>query len=383
MISQTLALFIDAFRELRARKLFWISMILSGLVAAVFGCIGVKPDGMTFLWWNLPMGDTGIPLRADVIYKSIYVELGLKMWLGWIAMILALVSTGGLIPDLIASGAIDSLLSKPISRARLFFTKYICGMFFVGLQVFVFSFACFLVIGFRGGSWELGLFLAVPIMVLFFSYLFCVCCLLGLITRSTIASILLTVLFWGAIFVFNSADAILVSFKSGIEQDIEFKEAALSRRERVATLATIKNKREAGEEVPEDYRPTEEELFVLDKSIPERRSELVKRRSGLKTTAMWQGIIERAKTPLPKTVETVELMNRWMISTADLDQLTGPVEEMDEDGDLEDVMSSSGTQLKIQQEFRSRSVTWIIGTSLGFEAIILGISIVIFTRRDF
>ena len=309
MTSQTLALFVDAFRELRARKLFWISMILSGLVAAVFGCIGVSPTGMTFLWWNLPTGDVGMPLKPDVIYKGIYVEFGLKMWLGWIAMILALVSTGGLIPDLIASGAIDSLLSKPISRARLFITKYVCGMFFVGLQVFVFSLACFLVIGFRGGSWELGLFLAVPIMVLFFSYVFCVCCLLGLLTRSTIASILLTVLFWGAIFVFNGADAILVSFKSGIEQDIEFKEAAVARRERVATLTTIKNKREAGEAVPDDYRATDDELFGLDKSIPERRSELVKRRNGLKTVAMWQGIIERAKTPLPIDLCATKGMN--------------------------------------------------------------------------
>ena len=84
-----------------------------------------------------------------------------------------------------------------------------------------------------------------------------------------------------------------------------------------------------------------------------------------------------------KTAETVELMNRWMISTADLDQLAAGAGDMEEDGDFEDAMGSSGAQRKFQQEFRSRSVTWIIGTSLGFEAIVLGISIIIFTRRDF
>jgi hypothetical protein len=47
----------------------------------------------------------------------------------------------------------------------------------VWLQVLVFSTASFLVIGLRGGSWEPGLFLAVPIVTLMFSYLFSVCVL--------------------------------------------------------------------------------------------------------------------------------------------------------------------------------------------------------------
>jgi len=31
MIGQTLAIFLDAYRELNSRKLFWMTMLLSGL----------------------------------------------------------------------------------------------------------------------------------------------------------------------------------------------------------------------------------------------------------------------------------------------------------------------------------------------------------------
>ena len=36
----------------------------------------------------------------------------------------------------------------------------------------------------------------IPLVVCSYSYLFCVCVLVGVMTRSTIAAILLTLLFW-------------------------------------------------------------------------------------------------------------------------------------------------------------------------------------------
>src|SRR5205085_9269224 len=101
-------------------------------------------------------------------------ELGVGIWLTFAALILAIVSTASLFPDLITGGAIDLYLSKPISRLRLILTKYATGLLFVALQVLVFCAASFLVIGLRGGVWEPRLFLAVPIVLCFFSYLFCI-----------------------------------------------------------------------------------------------------------------------------------------------------------------------------------------------------------------
>ncbi|MFM9146426.1 MAG: ABC transporter ATP-binding protein, partial [Phycisphaerales bacterium] len=70
-----------------------------------------------------------------------------------------------------ASGSIDRMLSKPISGGRLFLTRGGTGLFFAGFQALVFVTASFLVIGIRGGVWEPELFVAVPTVVVFFSYL--------------------------------------------------------------------------------------------------------------------------------------------------------------------------------------------------------------------
>ncbi|NRA58263.1 MAG: hypothetical protein HRU13_09155, partial [Phycisphaerales bacterium] len=46
MIIQTLALMIDAYRELCAKKLFWITMILSTIVVAAFAMVGINETGL-------------------------------------------------------------------------------------------------------------------------------------------------------------------------------------------------------------------------------------------------------------------------------------------------------------------------------------------------
>jgi len=46
-------------------------------------------------------------------------------------------------------------------------TKFAAALLFVTLQVGIFTLACFLVLGVRGGAWLWGLFLTIPIMVCF------------------------------------------------------------------------------------------------------------------------------------------------------------------------------------------------------------------------
>ena len=199
-MSQTLAIFHEAYRGLRARKMFWVVLLLTLLVVLTFASVGVNKNGLTLLAWELHFGPTTEQMSPATLYKTMFVSMGIDIWLTWIATILALISTAGLFPNFIAKGAVDLVVARPISRMRLFITQYAAGLLFVTLQITVFSVASFLVIGLRGGAWEAGLFLAIPLVVCFFSYLFSVCVLLGLLTRSTVASLLLTLLFWLLLF---------------------------------------------------------------------------------------------------------------------------------------------------------------------------------------
>ncbi|HRQ72356.1 MAG TPA: ABC transporter permease [Phycisphaerales bacterium] len=388
MMRQTAALFVDAYRELNSRKLFWITLMLSGLVVAAFAAVGIDKQGFTILWFRLDF----IPLNSDILspallYKTMFLSLGLKIWLAWIAAILALITTAGMIPDLIAGGSIEMMLSKPVSRVRLFLTKYAAGLLFVTFQVGVFSLASFFVIGVRGGEWEPALLLAIPLVVAFFSFLFCMCVLFGLLTRSTIASLLLTLLFWFFIFILNAADGALVQWRSMAEAQRDALVRQVAQAEGNTRQLLIAERRSLGEELPEDYHPTEEEIAGVNPFLKGLRD---KRASAEKTAAQaakWSGILFAAKTIVPKTGETIDLLERTLISMADLEALTGssdkPRQTTVDEQTAEVEFSQYDLSMRSATILRERSVLWILGTSFAFEAVVLALSCVIFARRDF
>ncbi len=143
-MTQTLAIFYDAYRSLNARKMFWIVLGLSLLVVAAIACLSIDGNGLSILFWRMGAEPNTSKMSAGAFYKLIFTIGGIDVWLSWVASILALISTAGIFPELISSGSIDLVLSKPISRLRLFLTQYAAGLLFVTLQVGLFSLSSFL-----------------------------------------------------------------------------------------------------------------------------------------------------------------------------------------------------------------------------------------------
>ena len=90
-----------------------------------------------------------------------------------------------------------------------------------------------------------------------------------------------------------------------------------------------------------------------------------------------------ANTVLPKTGETIGLLERLLVKHAGL--------TMPDDGDSDDSIRQFGAMVG-EREFKERmsealdeshSYVWILGTSLGFEALVLGFGVWRFSRRDF
>lgn len=389
MITQTLALFVDAYRELNAKKLFWITMLLSGLVVLVYAAIGINQEGVTFLWFKLGF----IPVTSErlppaMLYKLIFINLGIGIWLTWIAAVLALISTAGIIPEMISGGSIEMLLSKPISRTRLFITKYITGLLFAALQVAVFTTACFLVIGIRGGSWEPSLFLAVPLVVCFFSYLYGFCALVGVMTRSTIAALLLTLLFWFALFIVNTGDNVLLALKTQFETQRDGYQASLDSSRDAATKILTARRADSDDPLPDDYIATDEDMRTVSPWIAKAFDNRDEADENIRKIAPWTKGVYLAKTALPKTQETVALLERWTISKEDLRELS---ESFADDEDPQPTLEESGGTInidhdevsrRVQEKIRERPAWWVIGTSLLFEFFVVGVAAWIFKRRD-
>jgi ABC-type transport system involved in multi-copper enzyme maturation permease subunit len=372
-MSQTLALLLDAYRDLNSRKMFWIVLVLSGLVAASFGALGLTPDGFKIFTWKFSSPAlNSVNMSPGDFYKTIFLTYGINFWLTWLATVLALISTASLFPDFLASGAVDLYLSKPIGRLRLFLTKYFCGLLFVALQIACFCAACFAVIGIRGGAWEPGIFLAVPIVVLFFSYLFCFCVLVGVWTRSTVAAVLITFLFWVFVFGVNTTEVTLLTFKLTEEAH-----AANLDREITATEALLVQCRHNAATRPTEHNRQYVTMYQND--LDRKKSE----RSRIHGAFNWpHQLFYDLETILPKTSETVALLERVLIRNAGLQRVSQEVPQDSQNPPVE-LNGSPVPVAKVQAEIRGRSAAWVMGTSVAFEVVVLGVAAWIFCRRDY
>lgn len=379
-LVQTSALFLDAYRELNARKLFWISLALSAIVVLSFAAIGLTPKGYTLLWWEFPNAALNSRVfEPQLIYKYAFVAFAIPIWLAWGATILGLISTASIVPEFIAGGAIELTLSKPIGRLCLILTKYATALLFMAMQVSVFTIAAFLVIGIRGKSWEPRLFLAIPIMIGFFSYLYSICMLLGMLTRSTIASLLLTLLIWMGLAGINGAEeGLLVAQEYHVlsiqrqEGKVESYKAQIQKNEEALARAEPESK---------EHKNLELGMEVLQKETADKQKELDATRhteSWLRTS---HTVAFGVKSVLPKTKETVRLLERSLLQPGDLDRF-----QPSEDGPAINAgndVSNRKLAKRVQEVLRGRSVAWVVGTSLAFEGVVLALGAWLFVRRDF
>ncbi len=389
MIMQTKAIFVDAYRELNAKKLFWLTMALNVLAVVLFASLGINENGFSFLHWKFdsPFMNTNF-VSPKMFYTIQFTSWGVPIWLSWVTTILALISTAGIVPDMVSGGTIEPMLSKPIGRVRLFLTKYLTGLMFVGLQILVFSFGCLLVFGIRAGTWDIGLFMAVPIVLAFFSYLFSFCVLIGLLTRSTIAALLLTIIFWCMIFAANVGDQIMLAQREGAIIQIEDRRADVEAQERFATKR-IEQLIEQDKVVPgigDEPLPegVADSMSAVNPALTLSRSRLEKVENSLPTWETWSERVFALKTVLPKTQETIGLLERHLITDDELKNLMNQGGASDRSAnENEPAMADPRVPERVAEAMRSRTVGWVLGTSLIFETILLGLSTLIFVRRDF
>jgi ABC-type transport system involved in multi-copper enzyme maturation permease subunit len=373
-MMQTLAIFQDAFRELRAKRMFWIVMMLTALAVGAFALVGVNAKGVvTIAGWELP-----IPFPGGAFYKLLFAQFLIGLWLTWAATILALISTAGIFPDFVAGGSVDLYLSKPISRLRLFLTKYATGLVFVTLQVTVFCVLGFLVMRVRGKSWEPGLFLAIPIVVCFFSYLFSVQALFGVLTRSTTAALLMSLLVWLLAFAVYLAEMQLATYQTVREQQkAQWIQRAGELDAQIAALEAKKTPGQADDPWLAANRVTRDNFRAWAADAGPTIDKL----------RFFHRLVHVLAVASPKTTETIGLLEHRLLSRDEMNDIIDVEADSRErgrhrvsEGRDVDPRDVSYTQMDIE---RGRSLGWVLGTSLGFEAVMLALAAWVFCRRDY
>ncbi len=391
VVRQTLALFVDALRRLRAAKLFWVALVLSAIVAGSLGILGINETGLSVPfygqiesnWFNSEL----VPPRD--FYAGLFVLVGVSLWLAWAANILAVISTADLVPALVADGSVDLYLSRPLGRVQLFLTRYLTGLLFVVLQALCFSGAAAIVFLLRAGVWVPGVFWAVPMIALLFSFLYCVSALTGLLTGSSIVAILVTLLFWMAIFAIDTIEQVVLTQREQSQALLDEAEATVQRSESLAD--TFAN---AGESM--------REMQAANVAVARRQAEAA--RASATDWANGHRIVMAVKAPLPKTGETVQALQNRLFASADLSSFEQQFADREieqaqrraerraerlnyEDGPekeafIRESIADARGQMEASATYAGRPLWWSIGTGIAFEVVIVGLCCLIFWRRD-
>jgi hypothetical protein len=319
----------DSILLLRARVLFWISLGISVLVALLYLSIGFDDKGITFLFGAFHFEESFVAKGtkgAELVYLTLFRSVIIAYWLSWAAIIVALISCAPIFPEFMQEGSAGVTLSKPIARPLLFLYKFTGALLFMAVQSGLFAVIVFIAIRWRVGVWNPTVFWSVPILLLVFSYLYAVLVLVGIKTKSVLASILVTIVFWLCCFCVQFGEALTYqSAKHGLSL--------------------------MGGKISEEERGSSEQYHK------------------------WANAVY---TAMPKPGETTALLDRWIV--------LGDGKTLG--GSLLDTVVEKGGAAKVdgkaaKDDLDRHSAAWVIGTSLLFVAVVLALACRMFSRRDF
>lgn len=124
---------------------------------------------------------TSVPEYQRAVEYYVYQVVGLMFR---VTMLLFIAACAGYFPAMLASGAVDIVLSKPVSRARIYFGKYLGGIALYTAALTAFCLLMFVGIGLRTGVFPQRIFFAIPLLVFTAMVLYAVLALVGTLGRS-------------------------------------------------------------------------------------------------------------------------------------------------------------------------------------------------------
>jgi ABC-type transport system involved in multi-copper enzyme maturation permease subunit len=130
---------------------------------------------------------------------------------GWIGVLIAIVVTAWFIPNLLRKGSVDLLLARPVPRWRILVYRYFGGLTFVFLNAALLIVGTWAGISIGTGFVQWGYLLCMVTITLLFAILYAVSCLVAVLFRNVVLSILFPVAFWFACFVITTGKRALDS----------------------------------------------------------------------------------------------------------------------------------------------------------------------------
>lgn len=108
-----------------------------------------------------------------------------------VALMLFLAACAGYFPAFLSAGAVDAVLSKPVSRLQVFMGKFVGGLMLFAAAMFAVHIILFVGLGLRLGVWHPHLFLALPFQLFTAATLYAFMAFLGITFRTSVLPLVL------------------------------------------------------------------------------------------------------------------------------------------------------------------------------------------------
>ncbi len=197
--------------EQRRLARLWIESALPGAVAARSN----RSVRLTYGIWEMPFDLPLSPQSFQRIINAAILPLIINTMLGLAGVLVAILVTSPIVPQLFHSGSLPLLLSKPIRRAPLLLSVVVGATAFIVVCVTPLITGLMLIGWWRFDIWNPRLLLCIPLFLLLFLVYYSVSALAALIWRNAIVSVAVTVVFWVACFLMQAANGITEGFIEG------------------------------------------------------------------------------------------------------------------------------------------------------------------------
>ncbi len=155
--------------------------------------------------WRIPFLSTSMTHQQFAQALTSQLPVYFDKFVMSIGLLIAILVTANMIPETFEPGSLNLLLSKPISRWGLYTAKFVGGCVFIALCSCYLFLGVWIWLGLAMEVWDRSMLLSIPMYIIVFAIYFSVSALIGIIWRSAIVSVILTLLFWAFCFTIGSA----------------------------------------------------------------------------------------------------------------------------------------------------------------------------------
>ena len=193
-------LLLESVLQVLDNRVFRVLVGLSLIPILATFLIGLNETSFSFLFglWDVDYPQFLFDMTSDPrtqlieIFRVTFVD----SVVGSLGVTICVAATAFFVPLMLEKGSADLVFTKPTGRITLYLSRYVTGLLFIGCLSLFLNGGIFLGIGLRSGFWYPSILWSTLTLVYLYSLVHAVTMLIGLVTRSTPAAMILGIMFF-------------------------------------------------------------------------------------------------------------------------------------------------------------------------------------------